>query len=104
MTNPKRQRELVKLRSMALDLARLADGLLADNETIAPALDPWVPISETGLPDKTARRLIKTEQLHAKRVGRGYLVSRASVEAYLRAAEPTGAQDPLAVELGLVAR
>lgn len=31
-SDPKRHRELVKLRTMALDLARLADGLLEEPE------------------------------------------------------------------------
>jgi excisionase family DNA binding protein len=100
----KRHRELVKLRTMALDLARLADGLLAENETQAPAPDAWIRIDATGLPPKTARRLLKTGELEGRRVGRAYLVSRASVDAYMRRTAPVEGEDPLAAELGIVPR
>ena len=97
----KKTKELVKLRSLALSMAALADGLLAENETEAPTPDAWISIGATGLPDKTVRRLLKTGQLDGRRVGREWRVSRASVDAYMRAAEPAEGEDPLAVELGI---
>lgn len=108
MTSDKRHRELVKLRTMALDLARLADGLLAEGDDApAPrAADAWISIRDTGLPPKTVRRLLKTGALEGRRVGREWRVSRASVDAYMRAEAPAEGEadvDPLAVELRLVA-
>ena len=104
MTSDKRHRELVKLRTMALDLARLADGLLAEGDDApAPrAADAWISIRETGLPPKTVRGLLKTKQIEGRRVGREWRVSRASVDAYMRAEAPAEGEDPLAAELGLV--
>jgi len=104
-SDPKRHRELVKLRTMALDLARLADGLLAegDDAPAAPAADAWISIRDTGLPPKTVRRLLKTGALEGRRVGREWRVSRASVDAYMRAEDPAEGADPLDAELGLVA-
>lgn len=100
-----RRAELAKLRTMALALAALADGLLAEGEAEAPAPDVWVTIAASGLPPKAARRLLHTGELEGRRVGRSWYVSRASVAAYMRAEAPkpsTG--DPLAAELGLTIR
>ena len=105
MKHPKRA-ELEKLRSMALALATLADGLLAEAEPAGNEAGPsWITIRECGLPSKTVRRLLKTGELDGRRVGREWRVSRASIDAFMRARAPLESGpdvDPLAVELGLV--
>lgn len=88
--------QISELRTKAHDLVRVADGLAAS--ITAPAQDgaEWMTIRASGLPRTTARRLAREGTIVAKKVGREYLLSRASVSAYMAARderETTDAED-----------
>jgi excisionase family DNA binding protein len=50
----------------------------------APPL-AWVPLMQSGLPEKTARRAVRDGEIAASRVGRDVYVLRADVERFIAA-------------------
>ena len=81
------------LRQKAHDLVRVADGLAAS--IAAPAQDgaEWMTIRASGLPRTTARRLAREGTIVARKVGREYMLSRASVAAYMAARDERAVDD-----------
>lgn len=63
-SDPKRHRELVKLRTMALDLARLADGLLEEAENDDGA-EPR-PVKRARAPRAVTRPPGESDELSAR--------------------------------------
>lgn len=67
MTDPKRHRELVKLRSLALTLAALADGLLEEGENDSvPEAPASRPVKRSRAPRTVTRPPGESDELSAR--------------------------------------
>ena len=77
----------MNVQRVAEALRLLAAAVEAEGALLAPAPAvegpcAWVPIRKCGLPERTARRLVKARVIAGSRIGRDVFVLRADVDRY----------------------